>query len=333
VRAEGGPRVRAISAQQQKVEEDYFSLLAFTVSGRSVSDEGAAMRVPVLPSSWVRPLIALLAASSVKRVSRRLRRGRSVSSKVRQSAVAELKQLVPPISPTLLGGEKIDSSVYSRFLSVCEWNPQKAADKLEKDLVWRQKYKPRLLRPSDMQILCRQTSWKVLMIPRSGLGSLIGVIHPNATDAQGDTRVALGSRFMSRFSSDAKPGSSLWLARKPLHPPHNRPPMQQWRYTRQGLPITCMTCWDWRPDKANRDERIRFVAYHMEHYIRRMPSPRVQRVCLIMDMRGFKASMLPHVHDCVNVLRNHYPGRLGCACFINVPGYFHPLWRIISPWL
>ena len=71
----------------------------------------------------------------------------------------------------------------------------------------------------------------------------------------------------------------------------------------------------------------------MEHYIRRMPNPRVQRVCLVMDMQGFKASMLPHVHDCVNVLRNHYPGRLGCACFINVPGYFHPIWKIISPWL
>ena len=37
--------------------------------------------------------------------------------------------------------------------------------------------------------------------------------------------------------------------------------------------------------------------------------------------------------ECVEVLRLHYPGRLGAACFINVPGYFHPVWKIISPWL
>ena len=70
----------------------------------------------------------------------------------------------------------------------------------------------------------------------------------------------------------------------------------------------------------------------MEHYIRRMP-PRVTRVCLIMDMRGFKSWMLPHVHAAVDILRNHYPGRAGAMCFMNVPGYFHPLWKIISPWL
>ena len=43
--------------------------------------------------------------------------------------------------------------------------------------------------------------------------------------------------------------------------------------------------------------------------------------------------MLPAVREAVGVLRHHYPGRLGAACFINVPGYFHPVWKIISPWL
>lgn len=42
---------------------------------------------------------------------------------------------------------------------------------------------------------------------------------------------------------------------------------------------------------------------------------------------------LPHVRAAINVLRAHYPGRLGVACFINVPGYFYPVWKIISPWL
>lgn len=76
----------------------------------------------------------------------------------------------------------------------------------------------------------------------------------------------------------------------------------------------------------------------MEHYIRRMPARaggtrRVQRCCFIMDMQGFRLTMLPHIKAAIHVLRAHYPGRLGCACFFNTPGYFHPAWKIISPWL
>ena len=64
----------------------------------------------------------------------------------------------------------------------------------------------------------------------------------------------------------------------------------------------------------------------MEHYLRRMPTRsggtrRVQRCVIVMDMQGFKATMLPHVREAVSVLRNRYPARLGVACFINVPGY------------
>ena len=220
--------------------------------------------VPVLPSKWLRPLIALLALQSTQRIGRRcLRRVRAVSSKERQSAVAELKRLVPPVPPEMLGGEKMDSSVYARFLSVCQWSPEKAAERLEKDIVWRQKYKPRLLRPSDCPTLCRQSSWRVLMVPRSGLGSLLGMTH-NATGPGGDERMALGSRFFSRVgSADGVVGSSIFSSRKPLHPPHLRPTMYQWRYTRQGMPITFFRCAEWRPDKAPRDERIRCVAYHV----------------------------------------------------------------------
>ena len=60
---------------------------------------------------------------------------------------------------------------------------------------------------------------------------------------------------------------------------------------------------------------------------------RVQRCMIVMDMRGFKVSMLPYVRECIGVLRNHYPGRLGAACFINVPSYFYPAFNIVSPLL
>ena len=34
------------------------------------------------------------------------------------------------------------------------------------------------------------------------------------------------------------------------------------------------------------------------------------------------------------MLRMHYPGRAaGCMCFMNVPPYFQPFWKVILPWL
>ena len=62
-----------------------------------------------------------------------------------------------------------------------------------------------------------------------------------------------------------------------------------------------------------------------------------QRVCVVLDARGAPSSSLFDVakkmQKALPVFQAHYPGRLGAACFINVPGYFHPIWRIISPWL
>lgn len=212
---------------------------------------------------------------------------------------------------------------------------------LKRDLTWRRKYKPRALMPADMPIMCRQHAWHVLMRPVGGRGALNSLLT-SPTSATSALEGALTSRW--RHSNTREPKSServgtrRWSMRAPLHPPHHRPPLQQWRYTRSGMPVTCFVCREWRPDKASRDERARHVAYHMEHYIRRMPAracgtQRVQRCCIIMDMDGFKMSMLPYVRECINVLRNHYPGRLGAACFINVPGYFHPAFKIISPLL
>ena len=56
----------------------------------------------------------------------------------------------------------------------------------------------------------------------------------------------------------------------------------------------------WYPERMSFDERVRHVSYHIEHYIRRMPSHmggkrRVQRCCIILDMHGFRAQTLPQV--------------------------------------
>ena len=232
---------------------------------------------------------------AAERAFRRVGRRRgTLDDNERTLIVAETMQLVAPPAPRLLGGEVIDVKMYRRFLSASNWDPRKASALLEADFAWRKRYKPHRLRPRDMPVMCRQRGWQVLMRP-----------------------------------------PQPW--RDSLHPPHQKPPFVRWRYTRQGMPVTVFDVGEWHPHRASHAERVRHVAYHMEHYMRRLPhrkgGKRVQRCCFIMDMRGFTASKLPHVRECINVLRNHYPGRLGAACFINVPGYFYPAWKIISPWL
>ena len=147
-----------------------------------------------------------------------------------------------------------------------------------------------------------------------------------------ESTLSTSSRLRARF------WRRLATTKAPLHPPHTRPALQQWRFTRSGMPITLFEAKAWHPDRVSHDERVAHTAYHMEHYIRRMPSKghgsrRVQRVCIVMDMAGFRPTTLPQVKECIDVLRNHYPARLGVATFINVPGYFHPVSKLISPLL
>ncbi|EOD31953.1 hypothetical protein EMIHUDRAFT_231207 [Emiliania huxleyi CCMP1516] len=41
--------------------------------------------------------------------------------------------------------------------------------------------------------------------------------------------------------------------------------------------------------------------------------------------------MVPHVCECIQVLRRHYPGRLGVACLYNTPSYWYPFWKAQVP--
>ena len=49
-----------------------------------------------------------------------------MSLKQKASAVAKLKALVPAPRPALLGGERLGTDAYERFLSVVAWQPDRA---------------------------------------------------------------------------------------------------------------------------------------------------------------------------------------------------------------
>lgn len=222
----------------------------------------------------------------------------------RRASIEKLKELVPPPNPREVGGEKADDAAYARFLAVADWDPAQAAPKLQQSFKWRKRIRPGTLRPRHFPKLCRQQAWVALLA-----GEKIAAEDVPEEEASADAR-----------------------ARAPLEPPHHCPPLRSWRTTRHGLPVTYFRCWKWRPDKASSADLERHLAYHMHHLIRRTPR-NVSRICIVFDMRGFQSWMLQYIHQAVKVLRNHYPGRAGAMCFINAPGYFYTVWKIISPWL
>jgi len=221
---------------------------------------------------------------------------------------------------------------------VVHWDVERAAKLLKADLEWRAKTRPWALRPSHMPSACRQQAWQVLMGPTRSRALLKWKQHPRHASGQHTLQPEAVNSSRPTTWLRRKMSLATRLKRRELHPPYHCPPLMQWRYTRHGLPITVLEVRHWYPEryKGGKREEALHVAYHMEHYIRRMPfrrGRRVERCCIIISLKGFRASTVPHVVHCVNILRKHYPGRLGIACLIDVPNYFYPFWRVISPYL
>ena len=240
------------------------------------------------------PFRSLLALALVVKHVGRGSRSTLRSDGERLEAIQECQHRVPAPPADALGGESIDSNTYARFLSATGWNVDRAVSMLEQDIEWRLRYRPRALRPKDVRRACSLRGFQVLM----------------------------------RGSGDAKK-----LRPGVLHPPHTLPALQHWRFTRSGMPITCVHAGQWHPETLSREERVKFIAYHMEHYVRRMPKTQrgkqVQRACLIIDLSGFRLSTLPAIKETIAVLRDHYPSRLGVAAIINVPTSMRRVWQVV----
>lgn len=256
------------------------------------------------------------------------------------AAIAELKRLVPPPTSNNQRSQKSSSEVdainddayYARFLSINEWDPIKTESSIRQSIEWRKRVQPQTLRPRHCPTLCRQYAWLALT---TGPGSSKMLLMDDFDDEQSDDdNPNADDRNKNRKKKKQKQQQLT------LDPPYNCPPLQSWRTTKHGLPITYFRCWKWKPELASSDESEKHLAYHIHHLLRRIPTTNnnkkkkdISRICVIFDMRGFSSSMLPHIHKCINILRKQYPGRAGAMCFINVPVYFTTVWKIISPWL
>ena len=265
----------------------------------------------------VRVVIALLATRRLVTAVRG-RRPQNLSAQQRAAAVVELRRLVPAPRPKSLGGERIGTDTYERFLSVVEWQPERAAPMLKADLVWRARVKPRACRPEHIPKACAQSGWQVLMVGGGTAESEAPPSSPNRTLASAAASSVSSVSWYRRWYRKALLSRSPKA--RPLHPPHYKPRGVQWRYTKHGLPITLIEVRSWFPERAGAEETATHAAYMMvtltltrtrtltlaltlalnpkpdpgrdqEHYIRRMPQrggQHVTRCCLLLDMRGFR---------------------------------------------
>lgn len=250
------------------------------------------------PQPFLRRLVLLLALQkALLNPVLRGRAKRSLCDSSKWQRVEALKSTCPPPLAHEIGGEKIDTGTFVRFLSVNNWEVDKAAEMLEKDYAWRRKYRPRDLRPSDMQIMCRQYAWQVMM-----------------RDAQHDRdkrrqRQSRGRRRRSSVSKvGEKRGQTAPISRQPLHPSHTKPPLQQWRFTHQGMPLTFLEVANWNPELASHDERVKHVTYHM---VRRAPPVREANV---LTSHRASTALLP--------LPTHR-ARPACTTLVYRPGTLH----------
>ena len=248
------------------------------------------------PAIWKHPLRTALLLALITRRTVLQRSTPHVSTDQRHRAIAELRRLVPP-PPVFKLGERVTADTYARFLAICEWDAERAAKLLRRDFVWRAKYKPRLLKPSDMPIACSQRGWVVMMTPANGQkteatldealvtcgirsstssdsissssgGVSSGVSSSGGVSSTGSTGSTGSAASAGSTGSAASAASAIrrrWRSGKlELHPPHTRPTMQQWRYTRSGMPITYFLAKAWHPEYVPHEERIRYVACQME---------------------------------------------------------------------
>jgi len=210
-----------------------------------------------------------------------------LSSVDRQALVEALRELVPAPPPHVLGGEVVDSDTYQRFLQVQGWSVPKAAEMLGKDLEWRRRIRPHELHPRNIATACSQRGWLVLM-RHHGSNLLMELDEPQAPAANTSRpHRGLFSRWrLPRGQNLHLPHPHLHFPHPrfhlphafhrhvgpSLHPPHVKPALAHWVYTRHGMPVTYINVKAWRPTRyKSKDECTRFCAYHMEHYIRRMP--------------------------------------------------------------
>eukprot|EP01089_Gocevia_fonbrunei_P021623 TRINITY_DN846_c0_g1_i1.p1 TRINITY_DN846_c0_g1~~TRINITY_DN846_c0_g1_i1.p1 ORF type:complete len:290 (-),score=73.20 TRINITY_DN846_c0_g1_i1:54-923(-) len=110
-------------------------------------------------------------------------------------------------------------------------------------------------------------------------------------------------------------------------------------FDKAGRPIVYM-----KPRYDNSTDRViklKYLVWTMEQAISMIKDSEktgVEKLCLIIDFQGtgMRQSSVGNIQvsmDCLNVLQNQYPERLGVAYMMNAPWVFTAFWKCVSPFI
>ncbi|EFA81917.1 hypothetical protein PPL_05149 [Heterostelium album PN500] len=105
--------------------------------------------------------------------------------------------------------------------------------------------------------------------------------------------------------------------------------------TKENLPVIYQ-----RPSRENTktyERQIQLMVYTLERAIEHMDEKRgVEQVALMIDFSGYSMFNMPPTSvskQCLDILLNHYPERLGFAFIIDPPMIFNVFWSFVSPFI
>ncbi|GAM28095.1 hypothetical protein SAMD00019534_112710 [Acytostelium subglobosum LB1] len=104
---------------------------------------------------------------------------------------------------------------------------------------------------------------------------------------------------------------------------------------KDGKPVIYM-----RPSRENtktHDRQIQLMVYTLERAIEQMDAANgVEQVALMIDFSGYSMFNMPPTSvskQCLDILSDHYPERLGYAFIIDPPYIFNIFWNFVSPFI
>eukprot|EP00250_Pteridium_aquilinum_P012917 c21028_g1_i3 orf=188-958(+) len=105
-------------------------------------------------------------------------------------------------------------------------------------------------------------------------------------------------------------------------------------FSKKGYPLMIALGCKHYPNKHDLDTFKRFIVHILDKTVASAP-PGVERIIVIVDLNhlGFKNVDIKGYIAAFQLLQNYYPERLGALYMINVPKFFHGIWKVVSRFL
>mmetsp|Transcript_173343 Transcript_173343/g.550274 ORF Transcript_173343/g.550274 Transcript_173343/m.550274 type:complete len:303 (-) Transcript_173343:287-1195(-) len=106
-------------------------------------------------------------------------------------------------------------------------------------------------------------------------------------------------------------------------------------FDKTGLPIFWVFSGRHIRAERNAQETVKFVLYNLEQAVRTAELRGLEQMCIVVDLSGFSTKSMDYeVIKCLtDILKRHYPERVGKILLWNAPSVFGMSWSIVRNWI